>query len=241
MTVVFTTSWDDGHPLDLRLAEVLARHGIRGTFYAPRRNIEGRAVMSTTELRELAQGFEIGGHTLEHVRLDAIGLHQARSQVLDGKARIEDELGAPIIGFCYPGGTHNASIREIVRSAGFRYARTTDNFHAAPPHDPFRTPTTLQLFPHDHTTYLKNFIRGRQWGARRSLFKMSLTAETLDQLLARLLAAVAADGGVFHLWGHSWEIEERQLWTVLDRFLARVAAFIAPAGRVDNQSVYATH
>ena len=51
----FTTSWDDGHPLDLRLAELLATHGFSGTFYVPRGNREGRPVMTTAELRALTE------------------------------------------------------------------------------------------------------------------------------------------------------------------------------------------
>jgi len=31
--VYVTTSWDDGHELDLRLASELAAHGMAGTFY----------------------------------------------------------------------------------------------------------------------------------------------------------------------------------------------------------------
>jgi hypothetical protein len=27
-----TTSWDDGHPLDLRVAELLAKYGLKDTF-----------------------------------------------------------------------------------------------------------------------------------------------------------------------------------------------------------------
>ncbi len=30
-----TTSWDDGHPLDFRVAELLSKYGLRGTFYIP--------------------------------------------------------------------------------------------------------------------------------------------------------------------------------------------------------------
>jgi SAM-dependent methyltransferase len=30
-----TTSWDDGHPTDLRVAALLAKYGIAGTFYVP--------------------------------------------------------------------------------------------------------------------------------------------------------------------------------------------------------------
>ena len=56
-----TTSWDDAHPLDLRIAEMLARHNLSGTFYAPRS--AETEVMPLADLRELSRGFEIGAHT----------------------------------------------------------------------------------------------------------------------------------------------------------------------------------
>src|SRR4051794_21779274 len=34
--VFITTSWDDGHPLDIRIAELLAKYDLPGTFYIPR-------------------------------------------------------------------------------------------------------------------------------------------------------------------------------------------------------------
>ena len=50
-TLRLTTSWDDGHPLDLRLADRLAARGFTGTFYVPRHNREGRPVLSAREVR----------------------------------------------------------------------------------------------------------------------------------------------------------------------------------------------
>ena len=35
MNAVITTSWDDGHPLDLRMAGLLAKYGLKGSFYVP--------------------------------------------------------------------------------------------------------------------------------------------------------------------------------------------------------------
>ena len=46
-----TTSWDDGHPLDLRLAEMLARSmAWLGTFYVPKQLVSGPRWM-TAQLR----------------------------------------------------------------------------------------------------------------------------------------------------------------------------------------------
>lgn len=233
----FTTSWDDGHPLDLRVAELLAKYGAEGTFYVPRANIEGRAVMSPDELRSVAKQFEIGGHTLDHVRLHETP--DARRQVVEGKQRIEDEIGRSIVGFCYPGGVHTPKIRALVRACGFRYARTIVNFQARANHDAFRVPTTIQLFPHHRVTYAKNFVRGRDWSSRTRLFARSLTASSLDRLLLELLDDVEAEDGIFHLWGHSWELEEYGLWPVLERLLVLVEKRVPRQHRVTNATLYA--
>jgi hypothetical protein len=58
-----TTSWDDGHPFDLRTAERLCSHRLKGTFYVTAVSSK-RARMSLGEVRELlAMGMEIGRRT----------------------------------------------------------------------------------------------------------------------------------------------------------------------------------
>ncbi|HEU4732202.1 MAG TPA: polysaccharide deacetylase family protein, partial [Kofleriaceae bacterium] len=212
-----TTSWDDGHPLDLRVADRLAAHGFAGTFYVPRTNREGRPVMTTGELRALGASFEIGGHSLDHVRLTRLPATERDRQIRDGKSRIEDELGRAITGFCYPGGAHDPAVREAVRAAGFGYARTVANLALDPPRDRYQLGTTLQLFPHGRRTYLKNFARCGQWRVRARPLASCLRDGSLDACLERLLRLAARRGGVFHVWGHSWELEENRLWGALDR------------------------
>src|SRR3954447_24640572 len=65
-----TTSWDDGHPLDARVAELLAKYNLPGTFYVPRTSEYG--TMSAGQLVELSSAFEIGAHTVRHVVLTGI-------------------------------------------------------------------------------------------------------------------------------------------------------------------------
>jgi peptidoglycan/xylan/chitin deacetylase (PgdA/CDA1 family) len=240
MTVSLTTSWDDGHPFDSRVAELLAKYGFQGTFYVPCRNSEGRRVMSADELRALGSAFEIGGHTLDHVRLHGLSADEARRQIRDGKQQLEDTLGGPVRGFCYPGGVHDASSRVLVRDAGFEYARTVDNFHAGPTADRFRVPTTIQLFPHSRWTYVKNFARRGAWRSRAPLVAEAMRARSLDELLVRLLDHVLGRGGVFHLWGHSWELDDNGLWPVLERFLAHASERVPPPRRLDNAAIYAS-
>ena len=49
----------------------------------------------------------------------ALPTAEAAHQVHAIKAALEDELGRAITGFCYPGGDHDAVIRDLVRPPGF--------------------------------------------------------------------------------------------------------------------------
>ena len=80
--LLVTTSWDDGHPSDLRVADLLEKHGLSGTFYVPSTNSEGRPVMRSIEIAELGRRFEIGGHTQDHVSLTEMGPHLAAAQIV---------------------------------------------------------------------------------------------------------------------------------------------------------------
>jgi len=71
-----TISVDDGHPLDIRTAELFTRYGIAATFYVPARNPE-RRVLTPPQLREIAQHFEVGSHTLNHLPLTTVTRERA--------------------------------------------------------------------------------------------------------------------------------------------------------------------
>src|SRR5690349_264179 len=63
-SVVLTTSWDDGHRSDLRLARMLSEYGLKATFYISPQNHEfaGSDLLTPQEIRDLSCDFEIGAH-----------------------------------------------------------------------------------------------------------------------------------------------------------------------------------
>src|SRR5450631_3068635 len=81
MATIFTCSTDDGHPSDLKMAELLKKHNLNGTFFIPIKNKEGRDVMSPLQIREIGRLFEIGSHTHDHCFLNSVDIEQARFQV----------------------------------------------------------------------------------------------------------------------------------------------------------------
>jgi peptidoglycan/xylan/chitin deacetylase (PgdA/CDA1 family) len=241
---IVTTSWDDGDSADLKLAELLRSKGIRGTFYVP---IQYRQrALSHAELRQLAsEGFEIGAHGVSHKLLGGLSPSDLAREVDPCKPLLEDILGQEVRMFCYPQGRHDASVVHALRKAGYWGARTNRMLAIRPVLNPFELPTTLQIFPHRPYTYLKNVMRSRKLEALRlCLVQRSLLGNWLE-LAKRLFDAVLQNGGIWHLCGHSWEIDSLNLWDSLREILDYVSGrdavkyvancgLVAPSGQSAN-------
>jgi peptidoglycan/xylan/chitin deacetylase (PgdA/CDA1 family) len=220
MSAWITTSWDDGHPLDFRVAELLTKYGLTGTFYVPRTAETG--VMNEAQIRELAKHFEIGAHTLDHVYLDRVSELEAKHQIIGSKQWIEDTIGSSCEMFCFPGGKFRGEHLEMLRKAGFLAVRTVECFSFDLPRVNGTCavmPTTLQAYPHGWISYARNALRR---GELLALLRYSLAPDARNWVsFAEKLARHAVDrGGVFHLWGHSWEIEKHGRWRELETVFA---------------------
>lgn len=236
--MIVTTSWDDGHPADLRLAELLDRYGLKGTFYVPRTNCEGWPVMRPEQIQALARRHEIGGHSLDHVLLQTLCETELTAQVAGSKAWLEDLLGGAIDGFGYVRGVHTPRIRAAVRAAGYRYARTATNLVTHLGHDPYRLPVTLQFYPHGRSIYARNLIsRGFSLG-RLHNFTAAVRPASLTARVHALAAMAPSGGGYFHLWGHSWEIEAYDLWASLEETLQFLSAGLPGARALTNGEAF---
>lgn len=214
---VMTTSWDDGHPLDFRVAELLTKHGLAGTFYVPKR--WRLPTMSDVELKQLHDvGFELGGHTIDHLVLTEITTQKASEEIHASKAWLEDVSQAPCKMFCPPCGKFKAAHIEIIRDAGYAGFRTVEGWSLDRPRNRggglLEMPTTIQAQPHVATDHLRNI------GKRRSLSNLITFAkhgqgDWVTQMHKALKSACKANA-VFQLWGHSWEIEEANQWDELN-------------------------
>jgi peptidoglycan/xylan/chitin deacetylase (PgdA/CDA1 family) len=214
-----TTSWDDGNPLDFRIAEMLERHGLTGTFYVPRQ--AETKVMSAAQIQELSKRFEIGAHTLDHVRLANIPDAEARRQLSGSRLWIEEVTGGACRTFCFPGGKFRLSQLPLLREAGFGAARTVEMMSMTRPQrrqGVALLATTIQAHPHTLFTYVGNAVR--RWRGNNLWHVLIHHNNDWASTAIALLTWCRRNGGVFHLWGHSWEIEETGQWGALDRVLA---------------------
>ncbi len=237
--MIFTFSVDDGHPSDMKMANLLSRHGMPATFYIPIVNDEGQKVLSPSLIRELGQEYEIGSHTFSHCFLNAVDVNQANLQIAGGKTMLESVLGRRVAGFCYPGGKFREEHVALVRSAGFGYARTTMNLCFDAGTDRYRMPTSCQFYPHDRGVYLRNFARGGRWSHRLDGLLLALGRKAWIKRLYRLFDHAHSSNTVFHLWTHSGDIDALNAWDELEEFLAYVQGCVPIANRLCNEQLAA--
>lgn len=219
--VIVTTSWDDGHPLDVKLANLLAEFRINGTFYVSSKNRE-RSVMLPKNIRDISKHFEIGAHSLTHRRLNTLNNHDLEKEIKDNKMLLEDIISRTVDMFCYPSGIYSTRVWQVVMNSGFIGARTTQEFRLSLPNNALQMPTTLQAYPHSPFIRIRHALKTRNWPGILELMRMGC-GKNWKHLACDFFNKVCEEGGVWHLWGHSWEIEQYDLWDDLRLILETVA------------------
>lgn len=216
-----TVSVDDGHPTDLRTADLLSKYDVPATFYIPARNPE-RPVLSRPQMRELAAKFECGAHTMNHVPLDSVSRDTARQEITAGKAWLEDLLGEPVVSFCYPRGKHGVRIAALVREAGFLGARTCLLNRHDFPADPFVWGVSTQGYNHSKAIQVRHALLERNFRGALNFLQVHKGATDWATHFSLALDWVRANGGIAHLYLHSWEIEEGDEWNKLELVLRSI-------------------
>jgi len=217
-----TISVDDGHPTDLKTAELLHKYGLKATFYVPARNSE-REVLPAGTLRELSGTFDLGGHTLTHVSLPPLSENQAWTEIVEGKKWLEDVTGKPAISFCYPKGKFNYSVAGLVKKAGFKGARTCLFNLYEFPEDPFFWGVSTQAYSHSPTVQMRHAILERNFAGAWNYWKINKGSQPWQQHFSHALDHVAEHGGIAHLYMHSWETDQLEQWDVLESVFGSIA------------------
>jgi peptidoglycan/xylan/chitin deacetylase (PgdA/CDA1 family) len=113
----FALTYDDGpnDPWTGTLLDLLARHGLRATFF-----LIGRYVRQRPELvREIhAAGHQIGNHTATHPWLALQSPRRVREELAGCNAALEDVLGQPVRLFRPPHGARRPDVLRIGHELG---------------------------------------------------------------------------------------------------------------------------
>lgn len=195
--------WDDGVSTDLRLTELLRRHGAKASFnlnpglVAEERQPgwvhQGTPVwrLGWREMKQAYAGFTIANHSLTHPHLDELPAAELKREIAESRCRLQQFFGQPVAGFVYPFGATSAVVEDAVAEAGHVYGRTTQAVaHAWP------VARAMALHPNCHFQAADFWSRHEQ--ARAS--------------------------GVFYFWGHSYQMTTEAQWAALDATLVRLGA-----------------
>ena len=179
--------------------------------------------MDPGEIRQIAQHFELGSHTFNHTPLHVLPPDEARREINDGKAWLEDVTGTVVQAFCYPRGKFHAGTVELVREARFRGARTCMFNLNGFPKNPFVWGLSTHAYSHSPGIQVRHALLE---GNFKGIVNFAVThrlARDWPQHFEHAVDFVEESGGIAHLYFHSWEIAEQDQWKVLERLLERVS------------------
>ncbi len=91
---------------------------------------ERKTVLDWDELRSLAkEGVTLGPHTRTHPIMTQLNRQQVEDEVVGSFNDLRKEMGETLPIFCYPNGSHDDEIVEILRRQGFKLAFTVNDGH----------------------------------------------------------------------------------------------------------------
>lgn len=121
--LIVSLNFDDGSSDQYAVRSILAEHSMRATFYINSGAVGMPGYLSWAQLAELAaDGNELGGHTVDHVKLTHLSANAARKQIADDREALMRH-GFTVTSFAYPYGEFNTNVEAIVRACGYSAAR----------------------------------------------------------------------------------------------------------------------
>ena len=201
-TKVLTLSYDDGVVQDIRLIEIMNKHGLKGTFninsghYLPedavREKFYGRLKLSEAQKLYINSGHEVAVHALTHPFLEKLDTAEIIYEITEDRKAIEKHYGKITRGMAYPFGTYNEKVVDVLEKCHISYARTVKSTYS------FEFPENwLTLHPTCHHNY-----------------------EKLEELIKKFVETPnrSNNAQMFYLWGHSYEFDTYNNWDVIEKF-----------------------
>ncbi|MCA9248312.1 MAG: polysaccharide deacetylase family protein [Planctomycetales bacterium] len=218
---LLTISVDDGHPDDLQTADLLDKYDLAATFYIPARNPE-RPLMPEAEVRHLGERFEIGAHTLNHRPLRGLRVNELEEEVQGGKQWLEQLLGREATSFCYPKGKYDTAALQAVGRAGFVGARTCRYNLIGFPNHPQCWGLSTHAYSHSRSIQIRHALLERNLLGIVNYLGMYRAAVDWVRHFELAVERVQQQGGVAHLYFHSWEITATGQWRRLEELFRKL-------------------
>lgn len=198
-------TYDDGVMQDVRLASLLNRYGIKGTFNLNSGLMEiefewihenGMTVkrLSRQAVAGLYDGHEVASHTLNHPYMSSLSRDEILREMTVDKRNLETLFGRAVAGFAVPFDYYDERIAECARQSGFAYARMSEVTNGyCPWQDPFHWKCGFYHIMPGLREYVDGFLDS-------------------DEELA-----------LCQIVGHSYDLDALQLWEVTEGIFRRVS------------------
>lgn len=198
-----TLSYDDGVEEDIRLIEIMKKHGLKGTFninsgmyptedhvwpegYLYRRMPKSKAIATYK-----SSGMEIATHSVNHPHLAELPVNITMREIMDDRRNLEQDYGCIVRGHAYPFGSISDGVVTALKSCGIVYARKTG------PTGNFTLPTEWHRW---HPTCHHNHPQLMEF------------AQTFVEKVTRHTPLL------FYVWGHSYEFTRDNNWERIEKF-----------------------
>jgi hypothetical protein len=200
-----TASYDDGSKSDLKLCEILERHGMKCTINLCSTMIgdyQGRLTASDIKKYIIGHGHEIATHGADHKALGHLSLVNGIRDTLDCRLGLEEQFDTIIRGLAYPDtpkyleGEKYERVREYLKDLDIAYARTT-----GPDNDGFDLPQDFYMWVPT---------------ARHRNEKIFEYIDKFNALEEKSLYCASRWPRLFYFWGHSSEFNSDNNWDRLE-------------------------
>ena len=211
-----TFSYDDGGPNDKRLAKLLAKYGIKGTFNlncARLKEMNNKKSLTKEEINEyFVYGHEVAVHGELHRANGSLRPIEGIRDVLNCRLELEKVTGRIIRGMAYPDtgitimgvNTSYAEIKQYLKELGIVYARTLggDNNQFMLPSDFYAwMPTAHQINP-KLSEYVDEFIA------------LDLSTKTYK---------AKRNPRLLYIWGHAHEFMVEEDWERIEQIFRKIS------------------
>lgn len=211
-----TFSYDDGVRQDIRFAEMLSDHGLKGTFnvntgFVP--ETEGGGRMTYAEMRTYIRdkGHEVAVHGDCHRALCLQRTVDGIRDVLDCRIKLENELDMIVRGMAYPdsgirlnqpGASNYEKVKSYLSDLGIAYSRTLagDNDSFDLPIDPYAWMPSA----HHNNPKIFEYI------------------EKFNTINESTLYISRKSAKLFYIWGHTYEFDKDNNWDRIEKICSEL-------------------
>ena len=219
-----TLNYDDGVRQDKRLIDIMLKHGLKGTFnvnsglFSKDFNEETSGRMTIEEAVSLYKEskMEVGAHGYKHLPIGNLPKSVVNNEIAIDLFELEKIFNCIVKGMAYSFGHFSNEIIDVLETCGVNYSRTTIST------EKFNIPENwLCLNPTCHHNNPR---------------LLELVDEFLNMEFNKYDRA--KEPLLFCLWGHSYEFDRDNNWSIIEEFASRISAknniWYATCGEIYN-------